>query len=119
MAHKVQNFRVHSGDDQDIALTYETSTGGAFDLNGAKVRWGVWRDEYAASTAALLTKYSTAGSSEIEITDSTGGAATAHIYGADTDGLRGVYYHESKVVTSTGGEITMFAGHMTVSPTRL
>jgi hypothetical protein len=115
MAHQVQNFQMHAGDNRVLSVTVEDSTGGAVDLTGATIRWALAKTLH---TAALISKSSTAGSSEIEVTGTTAGEIDIKIVPTDTKStaqyLHGVYYHEAEVQDSLGNRSTIFEGYVTI-----
>ena len=115
MAHNVQNFEIHAGDDLVIPVTVTDQAGQPVDLTGATAAWQAARGtpEKFSKTPAL----SKATGSGIVLTDPASGTFEITLAAADTEGLRGVFYHEAEVTDAGGNRATVLAGTMTVLAT--
>ena len=114
MAHQVQNFEIHAGDDLTLQVSVTDDAGQPVNLTGAQVAWQASRgraDRF--SSTAVLAKASGTG---ITVTDAAGGVFEVDLAAADTAGLRGAFYHEAKVTDAAGDKSTVFTGTMTVLP---
>jgi hypothetical protein len=115
VAHNVQNFEIHAGDDLVIPVTVTDEAGQAVDLTGAAVGWQAARGTpQRFGTTPVVSKASGSG---IAVTDPAGGVFEITLEAADTQGLRGAFYHEAEVTDAAGKKTTVMAGTMTVEPT--
>jgi len=112
MAKKKQNFEIFAKDDKILSIAITDSSGNAVDLTGAKVRWRLSVSPY---DTPLIQKSSTAGTSQVNITNSTGGLVDVIIAGSDTTNLNGVYYHEAEVEDATSNKTTVTIGYATIT----
>lgn len=117
MSHQIQNFDLHLKADRRLEVTVIDTTGGIIDITGAKIAWHFANEVY--DTVPLVTKRSTGfaggGSTAIEFIDSTAGRFDIHL--SKTDIPRdGVFYHEGRVIDSSGNETFIFSGFVTVDP---
>ena len=106
-----QNLIMVAGDQKNIAVAVTDSTGGAVDLTGHVVKWALAREP---KNIAIVSKSSTVGTTVIEITNSTAGLLTVKLVAADTDALKGVYYHEIQSADTAGNLSTVLSGHITI-----
>lgn len=107
-----QNFRIWTGNDLNVNFSVTDDNSSGLDLTAASVRWRAAKDPYHPS---VISKFSTVGTSEINITNTTAGLLTVNLNESDTNSLLpGVYYHELEVEDSTGNPFTVAIGHMTL-----
>ncbi|HSF94778.1 MAG TPA: hypothetical protein VLA52_07105 [Thermohalobaculum sp.] len=123
MAHNIQNFDYHAGDnkpldftvyDEDPANPGQPDLASPVDLTGATIRWAL--SAFATDAAPLLTKTTALG---ITITDAAAGKFRVSLDKADTVALNGKYYHEAEVLTAGAADDTVATGTVTVAPTVL
>jgi hypothetical protein len=113
-----QNFRIWTGNDLDVQFNVTDDNSSALNLTGVTARWAAAKDPY--STANSIYKTSTAGTSEIQFTNSTGGVLKVKLNESDTNALlEGVYYHELEIQDSTGQPFTVAIGHMTLEKSKI
>ena len=117
MVQTGQDFTVYAGDDNQLsfAITAAGSTA-PLDLTGATIYWTVAVDP---GDNLKLEKSSTG--SDINITSSTAGTFTIDIQAADTESLGGpantpskAYFHQVRIVDSSGEKSVLAVGTMTV-----
>lgn len=107
-----QDFEMHSGNDRDLVVTVTDAAGAVVDISAASaIRWSVSQlDESGTiplpkSETALLAKTLGGG---ITITNGPLGIFTVALPKADTESLRGSYYHEAEIVLSAKESTIMF-----------
>lgn len=107
-----QDFEMHSGNDRDLVVTVTDAAGAVVDISAASaIRWSLSQlDESGTiplpkSETALLAKALGTG---VAITNGPGGVFTVALPKADTEGLRGSYYHEAEIVLSAKESTIMF-----------
>lgn len=117
MSHQVQDFDLHLKADRRLEVTVIDTTGGIVDITGSKIAWHFANEVY--DTVPLFTKRSTGfvggGATQIKFQDSTAGRFDILI---DKDDILrdGVFYHQGRVIDSSGNETFIFSGHVTVDP---
>lgn len=112
MTDKNQNFDMMAGDD--VELNFTISSDIALTLTGASIRWWVARSVGAGPARAVVMKSLVSG---IAVTDADNRLFTVTLNAADTDGLKGFYYHECEIIDAAGKISTVTTGKMTVNPT--
>lgn len=100
-----KNARLTSGDSKTIRV--DTGT----DLSGTTVTYAV-ADERGGSEQFRKTS----GGSGITITDADSGIFEIYLDPADTDTLRGGYWHEAEYEDGDGDVTTVFSGRFIVRP---
>lgn len=105
------NFRMFSGDAKTLIFTVSDINSSAANITNHTVRWRVARDRYSS---VLLTKSTTDGG--ITTTASTAGQFRVILNSTDTDGLKGVYYHEGELQSTASEKFTAVFGHVTFNP---
>lgn len=108
-----ENFTILAGDDVQLNFTVEAVED--LSLAGAIVRWYAARSVNVQSALADIQKESP--SDGIEITDEEARTFSVSILAADTQNLRGRFYHEAEVETSNGKVYTVTTGVMIITPT--
>ncbi len=106
-----QDFDMHAGDDKTLVVSVRDTEGSPVDVTGATVRWRAARS--ANKTADIIKK---TGGSGITLSDPTQGEITITLNAADTDSLKGTFYHECQVTFASGLLSTVVAGKMTILP---
>ncbi len=117
MAHQVQDFEIHAGDDLVITVKVTddgTATGNAVDISALTAI--TWAAEDADSGARALTK--TLGAGIAILGDSANpGEFTVTLTDDDTRALSGWYRHEARITDENGLKSTVLTGMMEVHPT--
>lgn len=118
MSHRTASFMVHKGSRKTLNITVTDENESVLDITGGLARWHVARSRY--STAALIIKTSTGGSTEINFIDSTAGRLDIELYRDDTLTISpGVYYHELQVVDSIGSPFQTLEGYVTFEHSKI
>jgi len=86
-----------AGDDVSLTISVKDRDGDAINLSGSTIVWNVKKTVDSASIS--ITKESDDG---IVIDDAVNGIFTITIGAADSKGLAGTYYHETRIVGGTG-----------------
>jgi len=111
-----QDFEMHSGNDRDLVVTVKNAAGVVVNITGATIKWQISKLDAslavptAGSDVALVSK-DTGG--DIAITDAVNGVFTVTIASADTESLKGDYYHESQVLLASKKSTVVF-GKLTI-----
>lgn len=118
MAETNQDLTLHAGNDVTIEFVLLDSTESpvALNLTGARLRWVC---APTVNAAAVITKDSNNGDTEIEFVDAAAGLASVYLLPADTASLRGVYRHELEIIDAAGKVETLVTGIFTVLGTIL
>lgn len=98
MSHRTANFALHRGRRKTLDLTLLGTTGNNLDLSASKVTFKLSAESH---TPILLTKSSTAGTSEITAS-STAGEALVEIQETDFTDLKLEVYFFKVDVTDVG-----------------
>jgi hypothetical protein len=106
MTQENQNFTIWQGTDNTLTIT---DVAGA-PITGASITWVMKKS--AIATVELITKKTGAG---IVITDGAGGVFTVELDPVDTATINfGDYYHEARIVDSSGNEDVTIIGTVTL-----
>jgi hypothetical protein len=111
MAHNVQNFSIHAGEDCELEVT-SYRNGALVDLTGSKVEW--FLRKHPTSKTALLTKTSTPAAGIVIGTPPSNGKFTVTLAKADSLTLLGVYAHGSSVVDGATKTFPILHGYVTI-----
>lgn len=114
MAHKTQNFDLHAGDEDTLAITITNEAGAAINITGAALRFGMARR--LSDPAPLVEKSDGAG---ITITDGPNGQCEIALAKADTVKLSGSYAYEIEAIPSGGKDKTVLNGTIEITPSLL
>lgn len=106
------DITMFAGDTKTLQVTVKDENGDAVDLTGASIRWQASRS--VNKRPADLEKSVGDG---ITITDATAGRFDVTLDSADTEDLRGDFYHEAEVIDASGNVSTVFTGTLTIEPT--
>lgn len=99
------DFEMFAGDSKRIEVRVE---GDGVELAGTTIRWRV---APTVRGAALISKSTPA------ITTEGDDVFVVPLAPADTEGLRGEYYHEAEVEDADGNIATVLTGRVTIKPT--
>jgi hypothetical protein len=99
---------IHAGDDYDHSFTV-TRAGAPLNLTAAKIWFTVKEDCVDPDSEAQL-QYTTDDTSEIEITNPTGGVFIVHLKAADTTNMAGTWQYDLQARLNTGKIITLAHG---------
>jgi hypothetical protein len=103
------DFTMFSGDTKVLQITVTDEAGAAIDLTGVDLVWVLAKK---VTAAPLVTKEIGTG---ITITDAAAGKFEVAIAPADTENIKGDYYHECQM--DAGGAIsTIMTGKVTITP---
>lgn len=103
-----QNFEIHSGDSKTLKFTIRDQNDAIKDITGATATWAAAKRK---TSSTLISKTSGSG---ITITDATNGLLEVELDPADTEALKGDYYHELQLVDNQSRKSTAAYGTMTV-----
>ena len=106
----ITNFVMTAGDDKTLVVTVKDANGTAVNITGASIKWQCARSFGKASDISKTT------SSGISITDGANGVFTVTLTAANTESLRGNFYHEAQLTDSGGAISTVLFGTMKVNP---
>ena len=105
-----QNFEVVSGNDKVINVTVLDENGAAVDITAATIVWAVAKRADSKNTIFFYTS-----PTFITILDPLLGTFRINVQDADTEPLSAQdYYHEARIVSSSGQRTTVMIGTMTV-----
>lgn len=106
------DFTLYAGDDKLLTVTVTDGEGEPVDLTGAqKIRWQLGK---GPGKTPIVEKALGQG---IEVTDGPGGIFTVTLDSADTEALKGSYYHEAEVIDEDGNVSTVLTGTVTIEAT--
>jgi hypothetical protein len=103
MVMKAQHFECVSGNDHNIVYDITDSAGAAQNVTGWTFNWELAMQQGSAS---VLTKSTTVGNAEIEITDAAAGEVTVKLLDTDTAALANDYYAELRSTDGSGTKTT-------------
>lgn len=108
---EIRDFSMTAGDTKliDVAVT-EQSDGSPTVITNATISWKASR---SLRTTAAISKTTASG---ITITSGSGGTFRITLTAANTDSLRGDYYHEAQITFSDAEVATVLKGIMTIEP---
>lgn len=106
-----QNIAMVQGDNKVLSITVTDAAGAAVDLTDATIRWHMSKS--VNKRPAALEKATGSG---ITITDAANGVFTVTLDSADTESLRGLFYHEVEVIDGSGNVSTVTKGKITIHP---
>lgn len=109
MAAERQNIEFHAGDDKRLEVTVRDEDGAVVDLTG--IESAKWSLAKTANSTALVTHTL---NDNIAVVAATSGVIHITIDAADTEGLRGVYYHEAEITDASGKTGTILYGSATI-----
>lgn len=109
-----ENFSVPAGDD--VLLDFVVYADEGVTLDGATVKWRAYATRLGLPIDTALIEKQTGGEG-IEITDPAERLFTVALDAADTEALRGRYYHEAEVTDAAGNHETVTVGIMTITRT--
>jgi len=109
MAHQVENFSIHAGNDIQIPVVVEDENNGS--LTDATIHWWAARSRFTTADKVTLKKSTEDG---IEITDADAREFTLTLTRADTLDLLGGYHHEFMIIDNEGNHSTVIDGTMTI-----
>jgi hypothetical protein len=104
----ISDFTMVAGDTKTLVVTVKDASGNTVNISGASITWKASR---SLRKASVLSKSVNSG---ITITDGPRGQFSVSLLPADTDDLRGSYYHEAQVTASDGTISTVLRGSMKV-----
>lgn len=105
------DFTMYAGDSKTLVVTAKDEDGAAVDITDATIRWQLAR---SVSTTALVTKSIGDG---VTITDGSGGVFEVELENADTESLKGEFYHEAEAILTDGTIATVLSGTATINRT--
>lgn len=106
-----QDFEMMAGDSKTLNITIQDADGDPVDITDWTFKWQAAK---SVSKTALISKTSAGG---ISIIDPEAGQIEVEIDPADTDTLKGEYYHECEGTDPLGNKATPITGKMTIIPT--
>lgn len=109
MAAERQNIEFHAGDDKRLEVTVRDEDDAVVDLTG--IESAKWSLAKTANSTALVTHTL---NDNISVVAATSGRINIIIDAADTEGLRGVYYHEAEITDASGKTGTILYGSATI-----
>jgi hypothetical protein len=101
----------YAGNSKIIRVLVVKPDGSPKDISNAEITYAMVTD----TGIIILSKSSTAGSSEIEIVSGIGGAFVVKINPPDTITLAGTYRHHANVVDTNGDDETVMVGKVNIS----
>jgi len=99
MPSEHQNFELTQGVDKDLVFTVSDNAGDAVDITGATIFWKLYADDVNGDTKVSKGSDSIGG---VVITTALSGIFTVTLADTDTVLLSGTFFHEAKVVDSSG-----------------
>jgi len=109
-----QNASMHSGDDKELVITINDSSGNAIDLSGlVSAKWSCSKkkSDGSFSSTPVVSKSLVSG---ISVTDAANGELTVTLAQADTKDLSGSFYQELELVDSANKKQTVMTGTLTI-----
>lgn len=104
------DFEMYAGDDRTLIVTVLDRDGDAVVITSATIKWQASRSKGKTASISKTT------SSGITISDGPNGVFEITIDAADTENLKGLYYHEAEVTFADGSISTVMAGTMRIVP---
>ncbi len=101
-----------AGDDKVLEVTVTDAAGTAVDITGASIQWRL--SKTVNRRPAQIAKAT--GGAGVEITDAAAGVFEVTLDPADTEDLRGAYYHEAEVIDADGNVSTVLTGAAEILP---
>lgn len=112
MAAERQNIEFHAGDDKRLEITVRDEDDAVVDLTG--IESAKWSLAKTATATPHVTHSLTDGN--ITVVDAAAGLIYVAIDAADTEGLRGYYYHEAEITDAAGKVGTIVYGVANILP---
>lgn len=106
------DFTMYAGDTKVLAVTVLDNVGDPVDITGTDIRWWMAKNAKKIGADVLLKKET--GGDGIVITDGPGGVFEVTLDSADTENLKGPYYHEAEV-DDAGVISTVLTGKATIN----
>lgn len=100
-----QNFEMVAGTTKILMIHVTKEDGSDLNINNCQIRWTMTDGSQSVSK-------NTPGS--ITVTNATGGLFEIKLLPADTDALRGEFYHECEITDASGDVSTLFTGEIKV-----
>lgn len=110
------SFEMFAGDTKRLhfTLTSGPPSSAPLDIQETTIRWQASKGTLARFSALpVLTKTNGNG---LEVTDAFSGALTVELLPADTESLKGTFYHELEVIDASGDVSTAFVGEFVIKP---
>lgn len=105
------DFELFAGDTKVLDITVKDDEGAVVDITDATIRWQLAR---SVNAPAVLQK---AVGSGITISDGPNGLFEVALANADTETLKGAFYHEAEVILPDSTIATVVTGAVTIKPT--
>lgn len=116
MPSENQNFELTQGVDKDLVFVVKDSSGVVVDLTSSTIFWKLMEDDVNGDVKISKGSDSIGG---VVLTTPLSGVFTVTIADTETVSLSGTYYHEAKVIDSSGNISLVSSGWVFIKVAKL